>query len=80
MFLSFSQTLARFGGFRLGLGLRLTKKNSIWILFIMMFVYIVRAMWYMGVLIFWLIYAMVYGITYAVKKSMSLISTNKKTD
>ena len=51
MFLSLSKTLARFGGFRLGLGLRLTKKNAIWMLFLVMFVYLLQAMWYMMILI-----------------------------
>lgn len=80
MFLSFSQTLARFGGFRLGVGVRLNKKNSIWMLFVIMFVAIFKAMWYMMILIFWLMYAMVYGVIYAIKKLTTISRDEQKTD
>ena len=78
MFISFSKTLAKFGGFRLGVGMRLTKKNSVWMLFIIMFIAIFKAMWYLMILTFWLIYAMIYGMIYMIKKLVNLISTNKK--
>lgn len=68
MFISFSKTLARFGGFRLGLGMRMTKKNAIWMLFVLMFVCIFKMMWYMMILCFWLMYAMIYWIAYGIKK------------
>ncbi len=80
MFLSFSQTLARFGGFRLGLGVRLNKKNSPLVFLVIMFVAIFKAMWYMMILCFWLMYAMVYGVIYAIKKLAAVTRDNQKTD
>ena len=77
MFLSLSKTLARFGGFRLGLGLRLTKKNAIWMLFLVMFVYLLQAMWYMMILICWLVYAVCYGMVWCIKRLFQVL---KKTD
>ena len=68
MFIGFSKTLARFGGFRIGLGLRLTKKNAIWMLFVLMLVYLFKAIWYLMILYFWLIYAVIYWTVYGIKK------------
>lgn len=80
MFLSFSKTLAKFGGFRLGVGMRMTKKNSIWMLFIIMFVCILQATWYMLILVFWLMYAIIYGVVYAIKKLIAVTRDKQKTD
>lgn len=71
MYLSLSKTIAKFGGFRIGL--RMTKKNSIWMLFLLMFVYLLQAMWYLMILCFWLIYVMIYGIVYCIKKIINRI-------
>lgn len=68
MFISFSKTMAKFGGMRLGFGLRITKTNFIWMAFILMFVYLFQAMWYMLVLMGWLVYAVCYGIYWCIKK------------
>lgn len=68
MFFSFSKTVARFGGFRLGVGMRMTKKNAFLFFLVMMFVYIFKLMWYMMLLVGWLIYAMCYGIYWCIKK------------
>ena len=57
MFLSLSKTLARFGGFRLGVGIRMTKKNTIGALFLIMFISILKMMWYLMIVCFWMIYA-----------------------
>jgi hypothetical protein len=61
-FVGFSKALARMGGFRIGVGLRLTKKNAIYFLFVLFFVYMARFTWYLIVGIGWLIYYMCYGI------------------
>ena len=74
MFISFSKMLTKFGGVRLGLGLRTTKNNIIWMSFIIMVVYIIQACWYLMILVFWLVYAVIYGMIYIVKK----ILTTKK--
>lgn len=68
MFLSLSKTFAKVGGFRLGLGIRMTKKNAPYMLFLIFFVSMFQLMWYMMVLCFWLMYAMCYGIYWCVKQ------------
>lgn len=73
MFLSLSKTMARFGGFRLGLGIRINKRNYIFALFIMMFVWLFKLMWYMLVLSFWMMYAVCYGLYWCIKKIVQAI-------
>lgn len=77
MFISLSKTLARCGGFRLGVGLRITKNNAIWMSFIVMFAYMIKAVWYMMILCGWLVYAMYYGLFLGAKKLIQTI-LNKK--
>jgi hypothetical protein len=67
MFISLSKTLARFGGFRLGVGMRLSKKNMIWMSLIVITIQMFKAMWYMMIVLFWLMYALGYGIYKAYK-------------
>ena len=62
MFISLSRVFAKIGGFKMGLGVRITKKNAIWMSFVVCFVCMLQATWYMMVLCFWLVYAMFYGI------------------
>lgn len=76
MFVSFSKTLVKFGGFRIGL--RMTKKNSAWLLFLALFVWMFQLCWYMMVLCGWIIYAMIYAMVYGIKKLASYIKANKK--
>ena len=64
MFISLSKTLARFGGFRLGVGMRITKNNMIWMSLIVMMVQIFKAMWYLMIVSFWMVYAVIYGVIY----------------
>lgn len=81
MFISLSKALAKCGGFRMGLGLRITKKNAIWMAFIVMFVCLMQAMWYMMIISFWLAYAICYGLFLGIKKLIQIIVTvvkNKK--
>jgi hypothetical protein len=77
MFISFSKMLTKFGGFRLGLGLRITKNNIIWMSFIIMIVYMIQACWYLMILMFWLVYAIIYGMIYIVKKILTAKNNNK---
>lgn len=79
MFVSLSKTLAKFGGFRLGLGLRLNKSNAAWMLFVLMFVYIFQAMWYMMILCGWLVYAVCYGVYWCIKKLIETIKAKVKS-
>ncbi len=68
MFLTLSKTFNKFCGFRLGFGLKITKKNFFWMVFILMFVCLLQAMWYMLVFEGWLIYAFFYGIYWCIMK------------
>lgn len=68
MFISLSRAFGKFGKFRLGFGLRITKSNAIWMLFIVFFVWIFQLMWYSMLLCFWLTYAFCYGIFWCIKK------------
>ncbi len=72
MFISLSKTLAKFGGFRLGVGMRMTKNNMIWMSLIVMFMQLMKAMWYLMIICFWLVYAMIYGICKMCKSSSPL--------
>ena len=74
MFISFSKTVARFGGFRLGFGMRLNKKNAVWAWLVLLFVGIFQLLWSMFVLCGWLIYAMFYGLYWCTKKLISALS------
>ena len=78
MFCSFHKTIARFGGFRLGVGMRMTKKNAFLFFLVMMFVYIFKLMWYMMLFTGWLIYAVCYGVYWCIKKIASSIPNKTK--
>lgn len=68
MFLSFSKTIAKFGGFRIGIGTRVSKKNAGYALVFLLFYYMFLMCWYMMIGCLWLIYAMCYGIYWCIKK------------
>lgn len=78
MFVGLSKTFARFGKIRIGAGMRITKSNAVWMLFIMMLVWIFQLTWYMIVLCFWLVYAVVYGTIWGIKKLFKAIFGIKK--
>ena len=62
MFVGFSQRLRRMGGLRIGAGLRLTRRNVLWMIWALFFVAIIWLMWKMIVLSGWLAYFMLYGL------------------
>lgn len=74
MFISLSKTIARFGGFRLGIGMRLNKKNAIWAWLILFFIGIFQLMWAMILICGWSIYAMFYGLYWCIKKIIYVLS------
>ena len=81
MFVGISKTLAKFGGVRFGVGLRITKNNAIWMSFVVMFVSLMQAVWYMMIISFWLMYAICCGLFLGIKKLIQTIVTvvkNKK--
>ena len=67
MFVSFAKFAKKMGGIRFGLGLRITKSNALWMCFLLMFVYMVQACWYMMLLCFWLLYIVIYGAVWLTK-------------
>jgi len=79
MFISFSKTIARFGGFRLGVGMRVNKKNAIWMSFLVMFIAMFKAMWYMMVLCGWMVYAVCYGMYWCIKKIVEAATKSSKS-
>lgn len=79
MFISLSHALTKYGGLRIGAGLRITSKNAIWMLFIWMFVLCFKMIWYMMILSFWCIYAICYGIGMCLK-SLSPKSKDKQNN
>lgn len=68
MFIGLSKTVARFGGFRFGIGLRATKKNMLWAVCLAMLVWCCQLIWSMIVLAFWLMYALIYFMFWLFKK------------
>ena len=78
MFISLSKTIGKFGGFRIGIGKRITSKNAWWMLLIICTVCIFQLMWYLLIVVFWLLYAMCYGIWWCIKKLIQKISGSKK--
>ena len=68
MFISLSKTIGKVGGFRIGIGKRVTAKNAWWLCLIICFVAVLQLTWYMCILAFWLMYAMFYGIWWCCKK------------
>ena len=62
---------------RLGVGMRITKSNAIWMLFALMLIWTVQLTWYMMVLCFWFIYALGYGIYWIIKQIIRKTKGNR---
>ena len=73
MYISFSKFAKKFGGLRFGLGLRITKSNALWMSFVIMFVCMLQACWYMMILCFWLMYIVIYGMVSVAKKIINKV-------
>lgn len=80
MFLSFHKTIAKFGGFRLGLGIRANKKNSFLIYLLIMCVSVLQLTWYMMLLTGWIVYATCYGIYWCIKKLVKACSKKSNAE
>lgn len=70
MFVSFSKTMTKVGGFRFGIGTRITKKNAVWATFIALFIWSFQMIWYMLVFAFWIMYAVFYCLYLVIRKSI----------
>ena len=57
---------------RFNAGFRVTKQNAAYMLFFLLFYWLLVACIYMGVLCFWILYAIVYGIYWCIKKILKL--------
>lgn len=67
MFISLSKTIGHVGGFRLGVGKRITSKNAWWMFLGIAVIYTVKLGWYLFVVMLWCIYAMLYGMWWLTK-------------
>lgn len=74
MFFTFSKTIARVGGFRIGIGKRITSKDAWWMCIILFFIGIFKLCWYVMLLGFWLTYAFFYGMWWCCKKIWGVIA------
>ena len=68
MFIGLSKTIGKVGGFRLGVGMRLTAANFWWLLIVIFIVAMFKLMFYMLVFSLWLMYAMFYGVYWIIKQ------------
>lgn len=73
MFFSLSKTITKFGGFRIGIGTRFSKKNAPFFLIILLFYAVFILMWYMMIFCGWVIYAVCYGIYWMIKRIINLM-------
>ena len=62
MFVGLSKRLKSMGGFRLGVGLRLTKSNCLYFLFALLFVGCFYLCWYSVLACGWMLYGLFYGL------------------
>lgn len=77
MHLSLSKVM-KLCGCRLGLGIRITKKNAAYMWIILLMVVMFQLMWSMMILCFWLIYAVMYGIIWCIGKIFKAIGKGLK--
>lgn len=78
MFITLSKTIGHFGGFRLGVGTRITSKNIWYMGIFIFFIWMFKLMWYALVLTFWMMYAMCYGTFWLCKKLVQLVFKSGK--
>ena len=74
MFMSFSKTIAKVGGFRFGIRMRLTKSNALWYFLVLATVYTCQLVWYSMIVCLWVMYAIAYGIFQGIRKVFRLLS------
>lgn len=72
MFISFGKFLGK-SKIRVGAGMRITKKNFLWMSLILLMYYCFLLMWYIMVLCGWMVYAVCYGMFAAVRGIVRLI-------
>lgn len=74
MFIGFSKVLSKGSKFRIGAGIRLTKKNAPWLAIVLMFYWALKMMIFIMVLYAWLTYAVCYGMYWCIKKLVLYIA------
>ena len=73
MFVSLTKMMKTLCGFRLGFGIRITKKNALVMSFVLLIVLMFQLMWYMVVMCFWLMYAVLYCLWKVVSLPFKLL-------
>lgn len=73
MYISYSKVLAKFGGGRLGFGIRVTKKNALWMSLVYLFVLCFQLVWYLMLLVCWAYYMIFRWIYLGIKKLVGMI-------
>lgn len=76
MFISFSKMMEK-TRLRFGVGLRITKKNAVWMWFVLMLYWVIALCWYTLVICFWMVYAVCYGFYALIKWIIKKIKGNK---
>lgn len=77
MHISLSKAMKMCGG-RLGLGIRITKKNAAYMWVVLLIVVMVQLTIYMMIPCLWLIYAMMYGLVWCIVKLFKAIGNGLK--
>jgi hypothetical protein len=72
VFISLSKTIAKFGGIRLGVGMRMSKKNAPAFIVGLLTYYTFLFIWYMILFTFWMMYAMIYGTVWVLKNMFKI--------
>ena len=80
MFIGLSKTIGKVGGFRIGIGQRITSKNAWWLIFAMVMYGMIKLAMYMVIASFWMIYAVFYGMWWCIKKLVFGIAKLFKKD
>lgn len=62
---------------RIGAGMRITKKNAMYMWIVLLFYYIFLMMWYVLVFCFWLMYAVCYGFYALIRWIVRKVKGNK---
>ena len=68
MMVGFSKRLKRMGGFSIMSGVRITKRNAVWMFWVLMFLGMFWIMWKWLVLAGWMLYYVCLGLAWVFKK------------
>lgn len=72
MFIAVSRTIAKIGKTRISAGFRITKRNWYYMFFVLLAYWMIMFCIYMVIFAGWCIYAMGYGLVWAIRKIIKL--------